>query len=127
MDDGALVLRTYNYTFLLLILTKLMYLNSWEFPTSFVFTGDAMGICNGQLFSTKDRDNDLGAVNCAVKNEGAWWYNACHKANLNGRYITGGRYTDRQSGSFTGIDWEPWKGYGYSLLFTEMKLRPTMP
>lgn len=81
-----------------------------------------MDICNGQRFSTRDRDNDNKGVNCAVDHEGAWWYTGCHKANLNGRYIPGGVY-DTTDGSSFGIEWEPWKGRGYSLAFTEMKLR----
>ena len=40
-------------------------------------------------FSTYDHDNDLGTGNCAEENTGAWWYGACHMANLNGQYLHG--------------------------------------
>ncbi|XP_033749330.1 fibrinogen-like protein A [Pecten maximus] len=50
-------------------------------------TSDAMDHVNGQMFSTKDRDNDETSTrNCAVYRHGAWWYRACAFANLNGRY-----------------------------------------
>ncbi|XP_033762066.1 ficolin-2-like [Pecten maximus] len=43
---------------------------------------------NGELFATKDRDNDgFEGVNCAVRRHGAWWYRRCSLANLNGRYM----------------------------------------
>ena len=38
-------------------------------------------------FSTKERDNDLSRINCAVRHKGGWWHNNCCWANLNG-YIT---------------------------------------
>ena len=40
---------------------------------------------NGQMFSTRDRDNDgLGSGSCAVSYSGSWWYNGCSSSNLNG-------------------------------------------
>ena len=76
-------------------------------------------IHDGQAFTTKDRDNDNSTVNhCANKYMGAWWYSACHKANLNGLYHDG-NYTDYG----IGINWSRWKGYFYSLKTTEMKTR----
>lgn len=81
-------------------------------------------------FSTKDRDNDgKKEANCAEENTGGWWYKRCHYANLNGQYHSNGHYKDsRARGSFPGIDWAPpgdgWKNHGYSLMFTEMKIKP---
>jgi hypothetical protein len=48
---------------------------------------DAMAYHNGQMFSTKDRDNDNGGFDCAIDTNGAWWFNACHYAHLNGVYV----------------------------------------
>ncbi|CAC5412319.1 Fibrinogen-like protein A,Ryncolin-4,Angiopoietin-related protein 7,Angiopoietin-related protein 1,Ficolin-3,Ficolin-1-B,Techylectin-5A,Ficolin-2,Ryncolin-1,Tenascin-R,Fibrinogen-like protein 1,Angiopoietin-1,Tenascin-X,Fibrinogen C domain-containing protein 1-A,Tenascin-N,Ryncolin-3,Tenascin,Fibroleukin,Fibrinogen C domain-containing protein 1,Ryncolin-2,Angiopoietin-related protein 6,Techylectin-5B,Angiopoietin-related protein 2,Angiopoietin-2,Microfibril-associated glycoprotein 4,Fibrinogen alpha chain len=56
---------------------------------------------NGMMFSTTDRDNDRYQDNCATKFKGAWWYNGCHLANLNGEYL-GGQYSTEANG----IVWE---------------------
>ena len=83
-------------------------------------TSSGFGYVNGMKFSTKDRDNDvhLGIFNCAVTYNGAWWYNSCHYSNLNGLYLGGPHesYAD-------GINWVYFRGYYYSLKFTEMKLQ----
>ena len=82
--------------------------------------GDSMSYSNGQSFSTTDQDNDsYGSGSCSVDYNGAWWYNACHEANLNGLYLNGehASYAD-------GINWKTWKGYNYSIRFTEIKMRP---
>uniref|UniRef100_K1PZ14 Angiopoietin-4 n=1 Tax=Magallana gigas TaxID=29159 RepID=K1PZ14_MAGGI len=39
---------------------------------------------NGMSFSTVDRYNDQGSVNCAALGDGGWWFNRCHVAFLNG-------------------------------------------
>ena len=51
--------------------------------------GDSMSRERNMPFSTYDQDNDAWASSCAIEYEGAWWYKACHQANLNGRYLKG--------------------------------------
>ncbi|RUS76250.1 hypothetical protein EGW08_015993 [Elysia chlorotica] len=49
--------------------------------------GDGLSNSNNQAFSTFDADNDAHPpANCAITGHGAWWYNACYMANLNGRW-----------------------------------------
>ena len=70
-------------------------------------------------FSTRDSDNDVKPYgSCAQNFNGAWWYRACHHSNLNGLYLNG---SHRPFG--TGVNWEPFKGYQYSLKRTEMKVK----
>ena len=81
--------------------------------------GDSLARHNGHKFSTRDMDNDVHRRNgsCAFFNRGAWWYEDCHDSNLNGFYHgTRASYAD-------GVVWRAWRGYFYSLKFTEMKLR----
>ncbi|WAR30181.1 FIBA-like protein [Mya arenaria] len=48
---------------------------------------------NGMLFSTFDHDHDHWHYsNCAVLEHGAWWYNDCYYANLNGQYDVPGTH-----------------------------------
>ncbi|KAM4637355.1 LOW QUALITY PROTEIN: tenascin-X-like [Amazona ochrocephala] len=78
--------------------------------------GDALSYHAGSPFSTRDRDPRGRPRPCAVAYTGAWWYHNCHYANLNGRYGTPLHHQ--------GVTWFPWKGFGFSIPFTEMKLRP---
>ena len=47
--------------------------------------GNSLWHNNGDLFSTKDRDNDRSTINCAQRREGGWWHGSCTLTNLNGR------------------------------------------
>ncbi|XP_067027747.1 ficolin-2-like [Acropora muricata] len=81
--------------------------------------GDSMAFQNEMQFSTKDQKNDPWSSSCAVTFKGAWWYNTCHKSNLNGQYLGGPHDTFAD-----GINWLAFRGYHYSLKRCEMKLRP---
>lgn len=70
-------------------------------------------------FTTKDNDNDIRSINCAVAYKGGWWYRRCHDANLNGLYHGG-----QHSSYADGVCWAAFRGLQYSLKRTEMKLRP---
>ena len=78
---------------------------------------DALTRHNGMAFTTKDNDNDKSRENCATYYKGAWWYERCYYANLNGLYLK-----NQKSANDNGIVWYTWQP-GISLKFTEMKLR----
>ena len=82
--------------------------------------GDSLAYHRGAAFSTKDRDNDnYSGHNCAAAHKGAWWYNACVRANLNGFYLHG-----KHSNGYVGVNWNQWKGANYSAKRAEMKIKP---
>ncbi|XP_078368569.1 microfibril-associated glycoprotein 4-like [Oculina patagonica] len=81
--------------------------------------GDSLTNHRGYAFSTKDRDNDVGSVNCAQRCKGAWWYSNCVASNLNGLYHHG-----KHSTQWEGVNWFKWKGKYYSAKRAEMKLKP---
>ncbi|MCG8626789.1 MAG: hypothetical protein MJE68_32905, partial [Proteobacteria bacterium] len=91
---------------------------SGDATDSLIHNPGGLATHQGRKLSSKDRDNDVWGSNCAVQFHGAWWYHACHRANLNGQYLSGSHssYAD-------GVEWATWKGFYYSLRFTEMKLR----
>ena len=75
---------------------------------------------NGMKFSTRDNDNDRHPeTNCAQQFTSAWWFNACYLSHLNGPYYDHPN-TDAVN---EGVLWYSWKGWNYSLKFTEMKAR----
>ncbi|XP_005097751.1 angiopoietin-2 [Aplysia californica] len=79
--------------------------------------GNQMSYENGQAFTTKDRDNDPNnSGNCAIIRHGAWWYNECGRVNLNGAWAT-----DKWA---KGVCWYIVTGWGSSVTFSEMKIRP---
>ena len=82
------------------------------------YIGDSLTVeHHGQQFTTYDQDHDKNsALNCAERYQGAWWYRRCHHANLNGIY--------GQSDHGVGINWLQWRGHGFSMKKSEMKLRP---
>ena len=69
-------------------------------------------------FTTKDNDNDQWADNCTTMFKGAWWYKACHCANLNALYLNG-----THASHASGVDWALFRGHDYSLKRTEMKVK----
>ena len=77
--------------------------------------GDSLEYHNGMQFSTKDRDNDQAAWDCAKSSQGGWWYKACQFSNLNGLYLNG------QSNP-QGVRWI-FLSSNISLKFSQMKLR----
>ncbi|XP_005112197.2 fibrinogen C domain-containing protein 1 [Aplysia californica] len=78
---------------------------------------DNMDFHNGQAFTTKDRDNDSSeSRNCAREFHGGWWYNDCHRVNLNGLW--------RSTESSSGMNWKSVTKYNDSVSFSEMKIRP---
>ena len=81
--------------------------------------GDSLFRQNGMKFTTQDRDNDIRRdYNCAQVYPGAWWYDYCFIGHLNGPY-----YRSPAVSYGIGIIWYDWKGWYYSLKFTEMKTR----
>ena len=74
---------------------------------------------NGYGFSTADYDADGSSGNCAITNQGAWWFYNCQQSHLNGVYYYG------TAARYKGITWSTWKGSYYSLKRSEMKTRPS--
>merc|ERR1712226_1299782 len=68
-------------------------------------------------FSTFDNDNDMSKDNCALRFQGAWWYNNCTESNLNGLFLPAGTAMDPS------IHWYGWE-QNRALAFVEMKIRP---
>jgi ficolin len=70
----------------------------------YLLTVDGMGQHNGQVFSTKDRDNDTWNKNCAEAYKGGWWYTSCYGGNINGLYV--GNKSSKDS-----MNWFVWKRF----------------
>ena len=77
-------------------------------------TGDSLAYGNNSMFATKDQYH--GDINCPVEEQGAWWYNRCGYANLNGKFQPG--VLNIQS-----IFWESFRGFFYSLKRAQMMMR----
>ncbi|KAE8595613.1 hypothetical protein XENTR_v10015812 [Xenopus tropicalis] len=82
--------------------------------------GDSLSYNNGMAFSTKDRDNDQWSSNCATNWPGAWWFNDCFIADLNGVYRL------QQNSNPIGVLWATasTSSINYSFKISEMKIRP---
>ncbi|KAI8511532.1 cell surface pattern recognition receptor signaling pathway [Branchiostoma belcheri] len=78
--------------------------------------GDSLEYHRDMAFSTKDRDNDRSAANCAEDAKGAWWFNDCHTSNLNGAY---------HGGPSQSVNWYSFSGDNVPLARAEMRLRPS--
>ncbi|KAK6966007.1 BgMFREP16.1 [Biomphalaria glabrata] len=77
---------------------------------------DSLSYHENMFFSTFDRDNDKKSVgNCAETYSGAWWYNACHQSNLNGKWGS--------TSPSVGLNWYLLTGYSSSVSFSEMKIK----
>ena len=66
--------------------------------------------------------NDQIAVLTAELRHGAFWYNNCYKANLNGEYLRNGTSSDVDNQR--GVVWFTWEFWKYLLKRVEMKIKP---
>lgn len=69
----------------------------------FFLVAETLSYFNGMQFSAWDDDNDKATVNCALTNNGGWWFRECHRANVNGLY--GERSTKGLSWLMSEGDW----------------------
>ncbi|XP_048767096.2 ryncolin-1-like [Ostrea edulis] len=82
--------------------------------------GDSLRYHNGMKFSTKDQDNDTSKEHCATDYKGAWWYERCYGANLNGWYVNSAVVSSKY------LNWYKW-GKRYEALKTpSMMIRPSL-
>ena len=82
--------------------------------------GDQMSQSIGQEFSTYDADHDTCSCYCAVTYQSAWWFVNCAQCDLNGVY------NSTAGVGCQGVNWYYWKGAYYSLMKSEMKMRPSI-
>ncbi|XP_039446736.1 fibrinogen-like protein A [Culex pipiens pallens] len=76
--------------------------------------GDYLSYHKGMKFTTRDSDNDEHSANCAVNFHGAWWYNGCHRSNLNGEHSKENNYKTIN-----------WFNSGVGLKYSRMMIRKT--
>ena len=86
--------------------------------------GDSMTINHdGQMFSTKDEDNDGStSYNLAEYFSGAWWYRAPSSSSLNGKYHFGPIVSLSFSNGY-GIWWQEYSPLRYSMKETKMMMK----
>lgn len=80
--------------------------------------GDSLSDNNGLKFSTKDQDNDAMVKSCAVVHQGAWWFGACSRSNLNGLY-----QKSAVKWTWKGIVWYHFDKDGVSMKNARMMIR----
>ncbi|XP_065923917.1 microfibril-associated glycoprotein 4 [Magallana gigas] len=80
--------------------------------------GDSLSDNNGLKFSTKDQDNDAMVKSCAVVHQGAWWFGACSRSNLNGLY-----QKSAVKWTWKGIVWYHFDKGGVSMKNARMMIR----
>ncbi|XP_033761498.1 ficolin-2-like [Pecten maximus] len=88
------------------------------------FTGstyNGLEIHNNKPFSTRDRDDDDLDINCAIINQGGWWYMHCHRSNLNGPYRPS---SAQDSKAMSWLDFESGQGFA-ALKSSTMLIRRT--
>ena len=85
---------------------------------SYISIGNSLESNNGQLFSTKDSDNDQYRYKCTDYIHGAWWFSYCGNSSLNGKYLN--KAADY---NYVGITWMSWKRNWNSLKKTYMMIR----
>jgi len=83
--------------------------------------GDALSFDTGNSFSTWDADHDHFSGNCAEIFSGGWWYTNCYHANVNGVYQTPG-----PGATPSGIIWNTWEGWSYSMESCYMWVQPNV-
>ncbi|CAC5376391.1 Fibrinogen-like protein 1,Ryncolin-2,Tenascin-X,Angiopoietin-2,Ficolin-2,Ryncolin-1,Tenascin-R,Ryncolin-3,Ficolin-1,Fibroleukin,Angiopoietin-4 [Mytilus coruscus] len=72
----------------------------------------------GQIFSTRDRDNDIWPNGqCTSSRRSGWWFKMCSYCNPNGIY-----FPETVPGSF-GIYWYPWKNSFEGMQSVIMKVK----
>ncbi|KAH9488833.1 Ficolin-1 [Bulinus truncatus] len=72
---------------------------------------------NNMAFSTADRENDIQPImHCAEVYNTGWWYQGCHRVNLNGHFHLAG-----QNGQ--SVVWANLTTYFQTLSSVEMKIR----
>ena len=79
--------------------------------------GDSLAYQNYMKFTAVDKDLDMASHNCAMTYSGAFWYNNCYHANLNGIYPLDNSIDNRY------ISWAGLTGSNGRISFCEMKMR----
>ena len=82
--------------------------------------GDNLRKHYGMKFATRDRDNDKS---CSSKYHGGWWYNHCHRMNINGLYLQEGEHNINKSEGMSWYSRAATENF-FLLKTTEMKIRP---
>ncbi|CAC5416560.1 unnamed protein product [Mytilus coruscus] len=94
------------------------YKSGFGNPKHEFWLGNSLEHHNGHGFSTKDSDNDNYNGHCAIVYLGAWWFNKCVTADLNGQY-----FLTTPDAQHRGVYWRAWKGANYSLKGSVMMMR----